>query len=165
MPPLVKAARAHDGASAACVKSKIAGFASEKLRPGGTKSVCRANAKSKTMAPFEYRIPRGRSARRISRHLRQLLTHAFLFLLRLPRPRRKRRLNLSLLKGEMDRACSHNYFYRGKKSKSGAGGMSSACQAGALAKAGDVPSINVLHGRDPFDSAQGRLLSPPLVGG
>src|SRR5437899_531489 len=101
MPPLVKAARAHDGASAACVKSKIVGFASEKLRSGGRKSVWGANAKSKTMAPFEYRIPRGRSARRISRHLRQLLTHAFLFLLRLPHPGQKLRLNLSLLKGEM----------------------------------------------------------------
>jgi len=47
MPPLVKAARAHDGASAACVKSKIAGFASEKLRPGGTKSVCRQTQRAR----------------------------------------------------------------------------------------------------------------------
>jgi len=45
-----------------------------------------ANAKSKTMAPFEYRIPRARSARRISCHLRQLLPRAFPFLPRLPHP-------------------------------------------------------------------------------
>ena len=35
----LRQSRAHDGASAACVKSKIVGFASEKMRSGGTQSV------------------------------------------------------------------------------------------------------------------------------
>src|SRR5437899_5487072 len=141
MPPLVKAARAHDGASAACVKSKIVGFASEKLRSGGRKSVWGANAKSKTMAPFEYRIPRGKKRSKNISSPAAAAYARFSFPAEITASRAETSIEPFPSKRGNGRACAHNYFYRRKKSKSGAGGTSSACRAGALAKAGYVPSV------------------------